>query len=507
MPELAKAYVQIIPTTQGIQGELENLLGGEASAAGESAGGKFSSKFGAALKTTGAVAAAGFGIAAGAAGALVKQVSGVAAYGDNIDKMSQKLGMSAEAYQEWAAVMEHSGTSIDAMQSSMKTLANAVENGNEAFERLGISQEQLAGMNNEEIFAATITALQNVDNETERTYLAGQLLGRGATELGALLNTSAEETQAMRDRVHELGGVMSDEAVKNAAAFQDTLQDLKTSIGGVSRGLLTTFLPSVTQIMDGLTTLFSGGDGIQMIKDGVDSFIENLTANTPQFVSSVVDIVIALSTAVAENAPSIITAMVDALITNLPQLLRAGGQIVISLISGIIQSLPQLLLEAGKLILIVLEAVGEGVGQLLDAGANLVRGLWEGIKGAAAWLWQQISGWLGGLWDDIKGFFGIASPSRQMAWAGEMLVEGLARGIDDSADDAVDAATRMNAGILSAMSGGEYDMSATGSAGVEIRHTGTIRVEGVNSAGELVAVTDILYDTIVERLRREARYA
>ena len=267
MPELAKAYVQIIPTTQGIQGELEDLLGNEASDAGESAGGKFSSKFGLVLKTTGAVAAAGFGIAAGAAGELVKQVSGVAAYGDNIDKMSQKLGMSATAYQEWAAVMEHSGTSIDAMQSSMKTLANAVENGNEAFDRLGISQEQLAGMNNEEIFAATITALQNVDNETERTYLAGQLLGRGATELGALLNTSAEETQAMRDRVHELGGVMSDEAVKNAAAFQDTLQDLKTSIGGVSRGLLTTFLPSVTQIMDGLTTLFSGGDGIQMIKD------------------------------------------------------------------------------------------------------------------------------------------------------------------------------------------------------------------------------------------------
>ena len=154
--------------------------------------------------------------------ALVKGVLQTAEYGDNIDKMSQKMGLSAQAYQEWDAIMQHSGTSIESLQAGMKTLANAVESGNDAFGRLGITQEQIASMNNEELFSATISALQNVENETERTYLAGQLLGRGATELGALLNTSAEDTEAMRQRVHELGGVMSDEAVKAAAKFQDS---------------------------------------------------------------------------------------------------------------------------------------------------------------------------------------------------------------------------------------------------------------------------------------------
>jgi hypothetical protein len=57
----------------------------------------------------------------------------VASYGDNIDKMSQKMGMSASAYQEWDAVMQHSGTSMETMKSSMKTLANAAETGNDAF--------------------------------------------------------------------------------------------------------------------------------------------------------------------------------------------------------------------------------------------------------------------------------------------------------------------------------------------------------------------------------------
>lgn len=49
-PSIAKAYVQIIPSAQGIQGSLTNLLGGEADVAGKNAGGKFSAAMGGALK-------------------------------------------------------------------------------------------------------------------------------------------------------------------------------------------------------------------------------------------------------------------------------------------------------------------------------------------------------------------------------------------------------------------------------------------------------------------------
>ena len=121
--ELAKAYVQVIPSAEGISGSLSNILGGEATAAGKSAGGKFSSAMGGVLKT-GAAAIAGIGTAAiGAGTALTGAAAGVASYGDHIDKMSQKMGLTAEAYQEWDAVMQHSGTSMDTMKSSMKKAA------------------------------------------------------------------------------------------------------------------------------------------------------------------------------------------------------------------------------------------------------------------------------------------------------------------------------------------------------------------------------------------------
>ena len=47
--------------------------------------------------------------AAGATRALVEDVKEVAAYGDNVDKMSQKLGVSSEAYQKWDYVMNIAG--------------------------------------------------------------------------------------------------------------------------------------------------------------------------------------------------------------------------------------------------------------------------------------------------------------------------------------------------------------------------------------------------------------
>jgi hypothetical protein len=48
--ELAKAYVQIIPSAEGIQGQIADALSGEADSAGKSGGKKYASGFGAMTK-------------------------------------------------------------------------------------------------------------------------------------------------------------------------------------------------------------------------------------------------------------------------------------------------------------------------------------------------------------------------------------------------------------------------------------------------------------------------
>ena len=54
---IATAYVQVIPTTEGITGNLENVLGGAGEAGGSKAGKSFVAKFGKALAGSAAVKA------------------------------------------------------------------------------------------------------------------------------------------------------------------------------------------------------------------------------------------------------------------------------------------------------------------------------------------------------------------------------------------------------------------------------------------------------------------
>lgn len=314
----------------------------------------------------GGVAIAGITTAvAGVTAAMIKGTSATAEYADNIDKMSQKMGMSAEAYQEWDFIMQHSGTSMETLKASMKTMANAADTGSDAFTRLGITQEEIASLSQEDLFARTIEGLQGVENETERTALAGKLLGRGATELGPLLNTSAEDLEAMKQQVHDLGGVMSDEAVKAGAAFQDSLQNLHVSIDGLKRNFTSGLLPALVEVMDGLSLLISGDDsGFAKFDEGINDMVTGLNENIPKFVRA---------------GAKIVQSLVTAILNNLPMLIESGMEVLDNFIHGIIEALPDLIDSAAEIILTFLDEIAEHPDEVIETAIELIITLASGI--------------------------------------------------------------------------------------------------------------------------------
>ena len=344
------------------------------------------------LKTVGAAGAvigtAVAGATAAATTALVKGAGELAAYGDTIDKESQKLGISAEAYQEWDAIMQHTGGSVSNLKPALKTLSKEIMNNSDAFQQLGISQEEMKNASIEEVLNMTITKLQGMDAGVERTRLATQLLGKSSVELGALLNTSAEDTEAMRQRVHELGGVMSDEAVKAAAAYQDSLQDMKTGFDSLKRGMLSEFLPSITTVMDGLTNIFAGDydKGLEQISEGIDAAVANIADVLPKALDVGINIIEALASAIVENAPKIFPSIVSLLISistmiieNLPLLLQSGVQLLLAVGKGIVEALPDILPTIIDVVIQIAEALIDNIDLLVDAAIQLTLGLANGL--------------------------------------------------------------------------------------------------------------------------------
>ena len=98
----------------------------------------------------------------------------------------------------------------------------------------------------------------------------------------------------------------------------------------------------------------------------------------------------------------------------------------------------------------VINTLKELPGKVLSIGANLVTGLWNGVQNKLAWLKQKLSSFATSVLSSIKKFFGVHSPSRETAWIGEMLDQGLAEGVLDNADQPIDAMSKVTGGVLGA---------------------------------------------------------
>lgn len=373
------------------------------------------------------LAASAIKTAASAIGDTAKEmITGAAEYGDTIDKMSQKMGMSSDAYQEWDFALQHCGASIESLKPAMKTLATAAESGSDAFAQLGISQEQIAGMSQEQLFDATIAGLQNVTDETQRTYLAGKLLGRGATELGPLLNTSADDVADMRAQVHDLGGVMGSDAVKAAAAYQDSLQNMQYAFSGLKNNISGELLPTLTLIMDGVTKMLTGGgdEVVAAVGDLVVSLSGQLTAQAPRMMSV---------------ALTFIAALVTGLLSALPDLMGAAIELVGALLLGLADQLPGIITAAMSALLGIVDTITspESITLLIQAAMQLMLALARGLITAIPQLIDAVPGIITNL---VESFYAMMP---EIIGVGIEIVIALASGLVSNAGHIIAAVPRL----------------------------------------------------------------
>ena len=220
--------------------------------------------------------------------------------------------------------------------------------------------------------------------------------------------------------------------------------------------LLTSLVAALPQIITAI---------VEAIPQIISGIIEAVLSAIPQIIQAGIDLLISLIkalpqiiTTIVSAIPDIISGIVNAVISNIPLIVQAG----IDLLTSLIKNLPTIIVEIVKavpqIITGLVNALGKGVSQLAEVGGNLVRGLWQGIQSLASWLWNKVSGWISSIWDGICDFFGIHSPSDEMAWIGEMLVKGLSGSIDANGGEAVKAAEAMSADINDVMHGLAKDM-------------------------------------------------
>ena len=218
-------------------------------------GSTLASGIGTAAKWTAGLVAGAGAVATG----LTALASQTAATSDNIDKMSQRLGLSRESFQELDFVLSQSGVDINSFQTGMKSLLanmDKVSEGNKTamanFEALGVSVQNADGSlrSEEEVLFDTITAFQAMEDSSEKTRLAQELFGKQGQEIIPLLNSQAGSLEEMRQQARDLGLVLSDETIDAGVTLTDTMDQMKRSLSAVVTNLGGALIPVVRQVAE-----------------------------------------------------------------------------------------------------------------------------------------------------------------------------------------------------------------------------------------------------------------
>lgn len=262
---------KIQATTEKTQKSLQNL-GQKLTTVGKNmktVGGKITSTV---TKITATVTA----FAAGTVFAMKK----AAEYGDRIDKMSQKIGMSRKSFQEWDYIMSQNGGNVETLQMGFKTLVTQIEgvqkgskDSVKAFKALGVNVKDSNGHFRvaDDVFNDVIRKLQQIKDPTQKMILANRLFGRSAAELRPLLNQEASAIDELREKANKMGLILSEQDVKNAVKFSDTMDTFSRVFQAKFATIAMKLMPKFSEIME---KILSKTDTIEKIMGYLFKLVE-----------------------------------------------------------------------------------------------------------------------------------------------------------------------------------------------------------------------------------------
>lgn len=191
----------------------------------------------------------------GAAYAMVNDFANTAT---EIDQLTKRLNVNAEAFQATAFAAKSFGIEQDQLADGMKELsmragefaldgkANA-----DAFGEIGITQAQAKqyGNNIEGLFRLVRDKLSEVKEQGKRQFLADALFGGGLADVGGeFFSQTSANIEALQKQARESGIVISQENIDMAREYTREMDLLQARIKGLWNIVASNLLPIFTRI-------------------------------------------------------------------------------------------------------------------------------------------------------------------------------------------------------------------------------------------------------------------
>jgi hypothetical protein len=237
------------------------------------------------------------GIASTASGYVSSLVRIGAAQAEAIDstsKLADRLGMT---YEELAGLslagnlagvsMEQIGAAATKADVAFAKAANGSKTAVAAFDSIGLSVADLAGLNAADRFTAIAQAIAGVPGEAQRAAAAVRIFGRSGAELLPLFNSGAEAIGEARREAQQFGLAITSAQGRGVEAMNDAITRAFEAVRGVTVQVVAQLAPYVKAVADAFTSQLKGIGG-----DNIGQAIAGALINGARYLAEVADFVV-----------------------------------------------------------------------------------------------------------------------------------------------------------------------------------------------------------------------
>jgi len=208
-------------------------------------------------------------------------------HADDIGKMAQSVGLTAEQLSGLEYAAKLSGVEIDGLRTSFQKFNKAIyetaqgsKAQEEAFKAIGVSVFDASGnlKSSNDLFLESADGLSKMRDGAQKTALAMELFGKSGASLIPLLNGGADGVNKFTEAATKAGIVISGETALSAERFNDNMTVLAFTTQGMINKFTEGLLPTLVKISESIDTSSIALDGFKSFAEGVGKTIEGLVA-------------------------------------------------------------------------------------------------------------------------------------------------------------------------------------------------------------------------------------
>lgn len=169
---------------------------------------------------------------------------------DLIAKTAKGLGVSTDALQELGFAAERSGASAQQLEKGLFNLSRRIGEGRDgmaqavrAFDKMGISQADLAKAKPEELFSRIAQGISESGDSATQAQVAMDLFGRSGKDLLPLFKEGASGVELLRKTFRETGDSVDKDFLVASEKYQDTLLDMNKAVLKLKTVIASVLLP------------------------------------------------------------------------------------------------------------------------------------------------------------------------------------------------------------------------------------------------------------------------